>query len=272
MQHKIDYLSFTYHSEKIANAASWRLMQTLVDELPAHVEMTAVWKHAPKRVGFDLGMNINDHTFIWCNHTGLILCEHTGQACTNLESDGAMDQVIHHYADNLTRVDVATDILSPISPSAFVGRSGQTATSAKGYQQSKSGETCYVGSRKSDRTCKVYRYHKPHPRADWLRIEYTYRSEQAKIVGNMLKGESVENVALKSATRYKWKHPVWKLLKSPKKGEIEAWRPERRQGKTVTWIYSQVIPSIARLVKQNVIDLEEIITAIREACKERGNE
>lgn len=49
--------------------------------------------------------------------------------------------------------------------------------------------------------------------------------------------------------------------------EIQAYRPERREGKTVTWLYTQVIASIARLTKDGHLDLEDYIHEIRKAAQ-----
>lgn len=45
--------------------------------------------------------------------------------------------------------------------------------------------------------------------------------------------------------------------------EIAAYRPERRQGKTVTWLYTQVVASIAKMHHEGHLDVEDYIREIR---------
>jgi hypothetical protein len=49
--------------------------------------------------------------------------------------------------------------------------------------------------------------------------------------------------------------------------EINAYRPERREGKTVTWLYTQVVASVARMTKDGHLDLEDWINEIRKAAQ-----
>lgn len=264
MKHKVDYLSFTFYSEKVGSVGNYLLIQTIFDEMPAHIHQ-GEWKYAPKRMGFDIGFNFNNHTFVWASHQGLILVEHTGVGCSLLESEGHLATVIETYKDRLSRIDIATDIFCEASPLEFAEKREAGRISASGFQTSKTGETVYIGSKKSDRTAKVYRYNYPHPRHEWLRIEYTYRGEQARKAANYLTNNSLADLALVSAERYKWMHEDWKPAQN-QLNELKAWRPERKAGKTVMWIYSQVIPAIAKLVKADVISLNDIIAALEEAC------
>jgi len=49
--------------------------------------------------------------------------------------------------------------------------------------------------------------------------------------------------------------------------EVKAYRPERRQGKTVTWLYTQVVASVAKMHKEGHLDLEDYIHALRKATQ-----
>lgn len=267
MQHKIDYLSYTYVDAKVGSAPSYRLQQTFLDGLPDYIEIPNGWVNAPKRQGFDGGLNIDNHTFIFYSHQGLVLVEHTGQGCDWLEAQGKLLATVSAWSQRLTRIDIATDIQTETRPSEFRDQSEAKTIKAQGFQKSSSGETCYIGSKSSERCCKVYRYDGKHPRKDLLRIEYTYRKEQAKVIGEMLKSMTIAEIALRSSTRYGWKHDAWKNAVSGSFEGIKAFRPERRHGKTVAWIYSQCIPAIAKLVKLGTLDLEDVITEIRKQSR-----
>lgn len=268
MLHKIDYVSYTFKREIKGSMEGLTAspLSILRSYIPNYIDTSGEVKIAPMRYGFDAGYNIDNHTFIWCNRQGLFLVEHTGAGCDILEAKGELMPLILTQADNCTRIDIATDILTDTRPSDFANQRTSTKTTAIGYQKSDSGETVYVGSRKSDRTCKVYRYDGKHPRAAFLRIEYTYKGKNAAIIANKLKSVSIEEIAVVSGNRYKWQHDCFKSPTIDPALEIEAYRPERRQGKTVTWLYSQVIASIVRMSKEGHLDLEDYIIEIRKAA------
>lgn len=258
MIHKIDWISFTFQSDKVASVPNWQLMQAIIDELPDHIEKPETWTNAPYREGYELGCNIDNSTFVFADHNGRMLIEHTGQGCRELEERGRLMDVITVWYPRLTRLDIATDILAPTRPLDFVKRRGEGKTTSEAHRLTRDGETWYLGSQQSDRFVKVYRYDKKHPRKEWLRIEYTYRAQQAKLVGKMLLDRSIEEIAVLSGKRYKWKHPVWKREKSPVDGEIKAWRPERGNNTTANWIYSQCVPAIVRLIKAGDLNYDEL--------------
>lgn len=213
MLHKIDYFSYTFHVERKNASEGWlpELEAFLKVNIPKYIETDGESRRAPRRLGFDMGYNFDNHTFIWVNQRGLFLIEHTGAGCDHLHERGLLSQLIHDQKDNATRIDIATDILCDVRPTEFVEQRTSEKTSATGHVKSDSGETCYVGSRKSDRTCKVYRYDGKHPRAQFLRIEYTYKRENAKKIASMLDMFAVQDVAISSGNRYEWTHEVWKL-------------------------------------------------------------
>lgn len=45
--------------------------------------------------------------------------------------------------------------------------------------------------------------------------------------------------------------------------EIKAYKPERRHGKTVTWLHTQVTASLVKLSGEGVIDLEQFFEHVR---------
>jgi hypothetical protein len=211
MLHKIDYVSYTFRVERKNASEGWLpgLEAFLKANIPAYIETDGESKRAPHRMGFEMGYAFSNHTYIWVNSGGLFLVEHTGKGCDELAERGLLMQLITDRRNDLTRIDIATDILTDVRPMDFVAKRDATKISATGHVKSETGETCYIGSRKSDRTCKVYRYDGKHPRAAFLRIEYTYKRENARIVANHLQTRSIDDIALSSGMRYKWRHEVW---------------------------------------------------------------
>lgn len=264
MKSKIDYLSYT-------------IMIDGVEEIPPHLFNVFIWSHLPQEIdrsvleiisvhrpGMDRAYRAGDGTYIFANRRGLVLIEHTGQGCDNLEANGMLLDVIKRVHGRITRLDLALDIHTNVTPAEFVSKRGETRVTARGTQVSKTGATEYIGSRKSDRTCKVYRYFGKHPRAHLLRIEYTYRKEQANVAASFVLKEGIDETVKRAGSAYAWEHEVY--LKADAE-PIPAWRPERRSGKTVAWIYSQCIPAIQRMINEGALSLDEIVDEIKEGLK-----
>lgn len=258
MIHKIDWISYTFWAnEKPGNVALHTLRAMLTKHLPEWSTIATDQLPAGKRKGFAFGMTNKNHTMsAYISLQGLILIEVTGQGCTILDSKGILEDVLQQHQDRITRLDLATDILTDISPIEFVAKRGKTRVTAVGQFTSKTGETCYVGSKKSDRTAKVYRYFDPHPRAPFLRIEYTYRSKQAVFATKHLLQHGIEQTIFSSAQRYAWEHPAWQPGPCTAE-ELKAWRPERGEGKTVNWLRTQVAQAVKRLHESGVMDVHE---------------
>lgn len=268
MLHKIDYVGYSYKNDDIPLAdTGGMLLKAFRDALPDYLAFEEDWTAAPYRRYYSGGYCYDNHTYVWFNRKGHILVEHTGKGCDWLEAHNLLMLVAQGVYGRITRLDVATDILSPVRPSAFVKRRGEGRHTSEKYELSGSGESWLVGSRDSDRHAVVYRYDDPHPRKDFLRIEYRYRAEQARVVSSLLKDTNIQDVALKSAETYKWKHHVWKMEKSPKMEEIKAYRPDRKQSKTTHWILTQCVPAIARMIREGEFTLEEITREIEKATQ-----
>lgn len=216
MLHKIDYLSYTFYADEGNRDLDWHPTHDFLRQhLPDYIDTSGESTIAPHRFGFEFGVSFDNHTYVWVSKVGLFLVEHTGAGCDLLQAQNRLESLIHERCENLTRIDIATDMLTDERPADFANQRTGAKTSAVGYQKSNTGETVYVGSRKSERTCKVYRYDGNHPRAAWLRVEYTYKGQNAKIIGRLLKnGENITKLAISSGTRYGWKSSAWRSLRN----------------------------------------------------------
>lgn len=267
MQTLIDYLSYTFYSAALRKAGISEIREALHSDLPSWIDRAALDNAmlvgtGIRRAGFDAGVSIDKHTFIFWTRTGLILIEHTGQGCERLRAIDAQDKLLRSTQYRFTRVDIAVDIETDARPTEFAAEREHNPTRAYGIQHSDTGETVYIGSKKSDRTCKVYRYNPPHPRSHLLRIEYTYRSEQANVITNLYReGKTVETLAYMSGVRYGWTHPAYADSGSTR--TIKAWRPDNKQGKTLRWLLAQCAPALAKLIKANEISLQEFIDYVK---------
>lgn len=184
-----------------------------------------------------------------------VLVEITGRGCEWLRSNDLMQQVIECAHTRMSRIDVATDIESGVSPTRFVAGGYSSKFRSAGMVTSESGETCYIGSKKSERFCRVYRYAEPHPRAKYLRVEYVFRKKSAKALAESLCANDVREVADSASVLYQWGHELMKEKKG--KLDMKVYRPERPSGKTLRWIISQVAPAFKKLVKEGAIENPE---------------
>jgi len=178
--------------------------------------------------------------------------EISGQGCEILIQNGLMESVLSSVQERVTRIDIACDIQTQLQPSLFVAETKHKRMRSSGYQKSASGETCYVGSRTSDRFARVYRYSEPHPRAHLLRVEHVFHKAYAKKVAEAILSDGVNSVARSAGEAFGWNHDVW----DPSSNwvpDISIVSAERNAGKTVFWLVNSVAPSFKRLCESGVI-------------------
>jgi len=181
------------------------------------------------------------------------LCvEISGQGCEALISAGGLDAILQRVADRVTRIDIASDIRTSTRPTEFVEHLTHERMRASGYQNSESGETCYIGSQKSDRYARVYRYNPPHPRSDLLRVEHVFRKDYAKKVAAECATGNLEGVALSAGRAMGWAHGDWTpTLRDPV--NISVVHGGRIAGNTVRWLVTSGASAFKRLCKDGTI-------------------
>lgn len=172
--------------------------------------------------------------------------EISGQGCEALISSGLLNSVMSSVEDRVTRIDIACDVECDTRPAEFVQRMKHGRMRSSGYQNSDTGETCYVGSQKSDRYARVYRYNKPHPRSHLLRIEHVFRRENAKLVAKQCVEHGVDGVSLAAGEAFGWEHEVWGE-DNDSDIDISVVREQGNEGRTVFWLVNSAAPAFKRL-------------------------
>jgi len=178
--------------------------------------------------------------------------EISGAGCERLISGECLGEIITAIQARVTRIDVACDIETSVTPTAFAAITSHERMRASGYQKSETGETYYVGSQKSDRYARVYRYNPPHPRSDLLRVEHVFRREYAKVVSQRIVENGIHSVSRACGDAFGWSHPAWQ----PQDGtdsDISTNYTERKMGKTLWWIIKACAPAFKRLVNEGTI-------------------
>lgn len=178
--------------------------------------------------------------------------EISGAGCELLIKETNMDMVLQHCRERITRIDIASDITCDVHPIDFVGNTTHERMRTSGHYISETGETCYVGSQKSERFARVYRYNSPHPRSELLRVEHVFRRDAAKAVANAYVASGVDAVALSAGVAFGWSSPVWDA-QGDAPPNISVVTATHKGNNTVFWLVDTVAPCFQRLVRDGVI-------------------
>lgn len=102
-----------------------------------------------------------------------VLIQIPGAGCQWFEGRGVLVHIVTAMLDRIGRVDFAFDFATDLDPETAFATDRRTS-----IMRSNTGTTVYVGSIKSDRYARVYRYAPPHPRSDRLRFEFVFKSKK----------------------------------------------------------------------------------------------
>lgn len=185
-----------------------------------------------------------------------ILIEMSGRVCEYFRSIGTLDTIIERWRERATRIDIAVDYSSPVSPEQFAALRNDTLYKHLSVVRSDAGTTCYVGSRKSSRMARVYRYAPPHPRSDLLRVEIECKGDYAKRIAGLHADEGLLAAASAANTPFAWSHPL-AVATQFERIKLAAPSATRHASGTVRWLYTDVCSAIRRLVRSGEFDLEE---------------
>lgn len=178
--------------------------------------------------------------------------EISGQGCERLIERGEIENILLRCKERVTRIDIASDVETSTQPAEFVSIVKHERMRFSGYQKSETGETCYVGSQKSERYARVYRYYEPHPRSHLLRVEHVFRRDYAKSVAQAIVAHGLEETAAAAGEAFGWAHAEWDITRQ-NDVNIGIVAPEKGGGKTVWWLVHSVAPAIKRLIADGTI-------------------
>lgn len=179
--------------------------------------------------------------------------EISGKGCEALIAKGLLQQALKCAKDRVTRIDIASDIETDVKPREFVEQTTSKRMRSGGYQVSDKGETCYVGSQKSDRYARVYRYNPPHPRGHLLRVEHVFRRDYARQVVKAVLASGEDAVAAAAGKAFGWAHNVWHSEGANEDAIMDIVGAQRGGKNTIGWLVTSVAPAIKRLVADGTI-------------------
>jgi len=266
MRVHVDWLTFTLemlypshltgeetHAEAYASTIEGAFLRTFGLEVTREA-FGGNWKQAERsRAPYTDAWEQGDGIRVFCSPNLVHMCvEISGSGCEELIEKGQMDAVLGAIHSRTTRIDIACDIETKIRPPEFVAAIVGKRMQSSGYQKSSRGETCYVGSQKSDRYARVYRYDAPHPRSDLLRVEHVFRKAYAKSVAKACIGHDLSAVASGCAKAFGWGHASFDAGKAAAV-KLSKVGHEKNMGWTVAWLINAAAPAFHRMVKEGTI-------------------
>lgn len=202
-------------------------------------------RHEVTGVALSIG-TINSHVF----------CELSGRACNNLDAIDQLQSIIRATYTHCSRIDFAIDILTDCDPERFSAFRNGRAFKSNGTINSPSGKTCYFGSRSSERMARVYRYFKPHPRSDFLRVEAEYKGNAAKVAAEHLLKTTLFQACLDAHKPFGWTHPDWDEKEHVgEKIAYKSYNPSNAS--TVRWLYGDVITALRKAIADGLVELDD---------------
>jgi len=154
----------------------------------------------------------------------------------------------------ISRLDIAVDMECEVSPIDFAKAVTPTAIKTRSEFTSSTGQTVYLGSRSSERYCRVYRYNPPHPRAKLLRAEFQLKGEFSNQAARaIVDGEAVNGLAAGLGGQFGFAHPVWKVDSEPVKLKVGS---HAQSGHSVQWLTTVIAPMLRRMNKEGKLDVQ----------------
>lgn len=261
MRTHIDWLTFTFTpvypvelEDEYTNALERGLHALFGDDL-SHRAFGGLWQRMERsRAPYTHSWQLGDKgiTLFGSPNLNHACVEISGEGCEQLIEIEALNELLTNCADRVTRIDIACDIETNVKPTEFISQLNHERMRSSGYQTSETGETCYIGSKKSDRYARVYRYFPPHPRQNLLRIECVFRRNYAKAVSRSCLNHSIEAVSNAAGDAFGFAHPIWKPTNS-ETADISISRPERKMGGTVFWLIKSCAPAFKRMCESGAI-------------------
>lgn len=257
----IDWLSFTVHLGSGSmpefgwrwEDVQWHIEQLLGESIIRWLEV-GDWEvgHGRAPYASSFRNTLNGVTVFWSGKVSHAAVELSGVGMLAIRAAGLQTELITAVKDNVTRIDLATDILTEVSPLEFAEMRDNRRQKTRGSYTSKTGDTEYIGSRTSERYARVYRYKAPHPRSHLLRVEHECKGEVAKATANALCSHSLEAVQSDLGTYFGWRHPLWKANEQTVSTTALPAR-HRTHAKTEIWLRSQAASAFKKLVDAGVI-------------------
>lgn len=264
MQCLIDWYSFTVPlvgSPEAYNTAILKLVIASLEEYGLKPFLDVLWTgdiEIYDRAGF-YTVRVMDRTtklslsFGGVNNHVLIDC--TGETCQVLRDAELLNSIVALTASRATRIDVTADIFTDVRPLDFTNKATNIGIKSRSHIASDTGETSYLGSWRSDRFARVYRYSGDHPRAHLLRVEHVHRGKWAKAAADLATSMGYDKLTISCADHYGWSHPCW-TPGNIEPSRLKAKKHDKDGAATLKWLKDAVAPAMVRAHRDGLIDAD----------------
>lgn len=185
----------------------------------------------------------------------------SGKACQWFRSEGQFDGLLERTAPRASRIDIAADVRCDNSPTEVASSITNKRMKITSIETTVSGESVYVGSRKSERHLVIYRYAEPHPRAALLRFELRFSKRTARIVATQVQREGTQSVGQALLATYHCLHPVCIDVVQGSAPAVITPDARVKTGR-YRWLLTVVPVSIARAIHEREITLDWIVEEV----------
>lgn len=265
MSNKIDWLSISIPLNSFVSldfdAGRYRVRGAVRDQYPVlsdWLESYPDWIEGGGNRIFNrrIRSKLGGFMIFWNPDKNFSLIEFSGTGVQELREHKALFPIVKQYGEFLTRIDLATDWETSVTPKEFAEyrESGRFTTYTE--MSSETGDTYYVGSFKSDRFARVYRYSPPHPRHALLRREFVLRGAYAKQAASDLQRVRIREYLASLDRTFGFCHRL--SLRSETSKKVHAPARASSMGSTERWLFSQVLPACKKLIDDGNTDIIDI--------------
>lgn len=258
----VDWLSFTVPIDTLSSIPPQFALRKCISRvrhvttglLPLSLDAQAFTEYTG-RVPYDTRFtDAATGTSIFCGpHVGHLLVELSGRGCQSIRDAGQMADTLLSVVSHLTRLDVAVDMETQTDPRSFTKKHHGKRFQSMSQFTSRTGITSYVGSTKSDRFARVYRYKEPLPRHHLLRAEHVFRADWARRVGALIVSKGILAAAQYCQQVWGWRHAAWDLPES--EGLLAAaTQLDTRRPNKIRWLLTQVFPAMRKMADEGILD------------------
>jgi DNA relaxase NicK len=262
---KIDWLSFTVPLPGMTENTSDDTVETMIEFVDLFTEgllIPVIGRHGWEVVqggGFYKAVVAQEDTkarLSWGSVNPHVYVEINGVACERIKTCGIFDNLLKLVGSRASRIDVAGDIECDCQPSEMIGNYYSTTRTSKSDIRSSEGQTVYIGSRKSERFLRVYRYRHPHPRSHLLRIEHEQKGAAAKLCIQGILTIGLKATFEQLCNNYHWDDDSWRAADWTE-GKFKAARHDTEKANTVLWLLETVAPALVKAHREKLINLDD---------------
>jgi len=286
----LDWLSITIpviHAKQIDALGDMQLWQK--SQCGIYTCDTSKWRTSVPQYGYTFAYTSSHGTTVMFGQQSMgIHIIYSGQSLQALEQAGfGAERLIENankHGAKSTRADIALDIydgVSSVSSFANALKLGKAVTASKTWrnlENAEGGQTCYIGSRSSERMVRVYDKKAERASAfvevgsnNWIRIEAELKGDRAKDFMNACRDNELVDV-MRSHLQSTIDFPTisdWKRAMESDGVFVEPTETKRKETKTRHWLLSTVANTLANECAEDMEFLAKFQTEVYALIEQR---